>query len=41
MHPKRIELLDLLCQAERSVEALAVATGLKLTALSRENAFMR
>ena len=27
VHPKRIELLDLLCQAERSVEALAEATG--------------
>jgi hypothetical protein len=31
MHPKRIELLDLDCQAERTVESLAEATGLKLT----------
>ncbi|MDA8262002.1 MAG: ArsR family transcriptional regulator, partial [Actinomycetota bacterium] len=34
VHPKRIELLDLLCQAERSVEALAAATGLKVTTAS-------
>ena len=29
--PKRIELLDLLCQGERSVEALATATRMGLT----------
>ena len=29
--PKRIELLDLLCQGERSVEALAKATRMSLT----------
>ncbi len=41
MHPKRIELLDLLCQAERSVEALAEATGLKLTTASAHLQVMR
>ncbi|MHB1486514.1 MAG: ArsR/SmtB family transcription factor [Acidimicrobiales bacterium] len=41
MHPKRIELLDLLCQAERSVEALAAATGLKLTTASAHLQVMR
>ncbi len=41
VHPKRIELLDLLCQAERSVEALAVATGLKLTTTSAHLQVMR
>jgi rhodanese-related sulfurtransferase len=41
VHPKRIELLDLLCQAERSVEALAVATGLKLTTASAHLQVMR
>lgn len=41
VHPKRIELLDLLCQGERSVEALAVATGLKLTTASAHLQVMR
>jgi len=30
-HPKRIELLDLLCQGERSVEVLAQASALSVT----------
>jgi len=30
-HPKRIELLDLLCQGERSVEVLAKAAALSVT----------
>ncbi|HUY60276.1 MAG TPA: metalloregulator ArsR/SmtB family transcription factor [Candidatus Dormibacteraeota bacterium] len=33
-HPKRIELLELLCQGERPVEALARAAGLRLTTAS-------
>lgn len=41
VHPKRIELLDLLCQGERSVEALAIATGLKLTTASAHLQIMR
>ena len=41
VHPKRIELLDLLCQAERSVEALAEAAGLKLTTASAHLQVMR
>src|SRR5579875_2703777 len=41
VHPKRIELLDLLCQAERSVESLAQATGLKLTTASAHLQVMR
>ena len=41
MHPKRIELLDLLCQAERSVETLAAATGLKLSTASAHLQVMR
>ena len=41
VHPKRIELLDLLCQAERSVETLATATGLKLTTASAHLQVMR
>ena len=41
VHPKRIELLGLLCQAERSVEALAAATGLKLTTASAHLQVMR
>jgi rhodanese-related sulfurtransferase len=41
VHPKRIELIDLLCQAERSVEALAAATGLKLTTASAHLQVMR
>ncbi|MHB8491122.1 MAG: ArsR/SmtB family transcription factor [Solirubrobacteraceae bacterium] len=40
-HPKRIELLDLLCQGERSVEALATATNLKLTTASAHLQVMR
>ncbi|HUZ09437.1 MAG TPA: metalloregulator ArsR/SmtB family transcription factor [Acidimicrobiales bacterium] len=41
VHPKRIELLELLCQGERSVEALAAATGLKLTTASAHLQVMR
>ncbi len=41
VHPKRVELLDLLCQAERSVEALAEAAGLKLTTASAHLQVMR
>ena len=41
VHPKRIELLELLCQAERSVETLAAATGLKLTTTSAHLQVMR
>ncbi len=41
MHPKRIELLELLTQGERSVEALAQATGLKLTTASAHLQVMR
>lgn len=33
-HPKRLELLDLLCQGERSVEELAQLTDLKVTTAS-------
>ncbi|MHB8294094.1 MAG: ArsR/SmtB family transcription factor [Acidimicrobiales bacterium] len=40
-HPKRIELLDLLCQAERSVDALAAATSLKLSTASAHLQVMR
>lgn len=40
-HPKRIELLDLLCQGERSVEALAKTTSLKLTTASAHLQVMR
>lgn len=35
-HPKRLELLDLLCQGERSVEELAEAADLKLTTASAQ-----
>ncbi|MEX6431099.1 ArsR/SmtB family transcription factor, partial [Ferrimicrobium acidiphilum] len=41
VHPRRIELLDLLCQAERSVEALAQATGMKITTTSAHLQVMR
>ena len=41
MHPERVELLDLLCQGERSVEVLAAATGLKLTTASAHLQVMR
>jgi rhodanese-related sulfurtransferase len=34
VHPKRIEMLELLCQGERSVEDLAAAAGLKMTTAS-------
>src|SRR5204862_5731303 len=33
-HPKRLELLDLLAQSERGVDALATATGLGVTTTS-------
>ncbi len=33
-HPKRIELLDLLCQGERSVEVLAQAAAIGMTSTS-------
>ena len=33
--PKRIELLELLCQGERSVDALALATGMGITNASQ------
>ena len=35
-HPKRLELLDLLCQGERTVEELARAADLKLTTASAQ-----
>lgn len=41
MHPKRIELLELLCQGERTVEALAHAAGLKFTTASTHLQLMR
>ena len=41
VHPKRIELLELLCQGERSVEALAAATALKITTASAHLQVMR
>jgi rhodanese-related sulfurtransferase len=41
MHPKRIELLELLCQGERGVDALAAATGLKVTTASAHLQVMR
>ena len=41
MHPKRVELLELLCQGERTVEALAAATGLKFTTASAHLQVMR
>ena len=41
VHPKRIELLDLLCQAERSVETLAAATDLKLSTAAAHLQVMR
>lgn len=41
VHPKRIELLDLLCQGERSVEALAISMGLRLTTVSAHLQLMR
>lgn len=41
VHPKRIELLELLCQGERSVEVLATTTGLKLTTASAHLQIMK
>ncbi len=41
MHAKRIELLDLLCQAERSVDALAQAVGMKISTTSAHLQVMR
>ncbi len=41
MHPKRIELLELLCQGERTVEALSIATGIKFTTASAHLQIMR
>jgi rhodanese-related sulfurtransferase len=40
-HPKRIELLDLLAQAERSVEALAAATGMTVSNTSAQLQLLR
>lgn len=40
-NPKRLELLDVLAQGERSVEALAEATSLKLTTASAHLQAMR
>jgi rhodanese-related sulfurtransferase len=41
VHPKRIELLELLCQGERRVESLASTAGLKLTTASAHLQVMR
>ncbi|MHB8619356.1 MAG: ArsR/SmtB family transcription factor [Chloroflexota bacterium] len=41
VHPKRIELLELLCQGERSVESLTRATGLRLTTASAHLQILR
>jgi rhodanese-related sulfurtransferase/DNA-binding transcriptional ArsR family regulator len=40
-HPKRLELLDLLCQGERSVEDLAAAARLKVTTASAQLQVLR
>lgn len=40
-HPKRIELLEILCQSERPVDSLAAATGLNLTTVSAHLQVMR
>jgi len=40
-HPKRLELLDLLCQSERSVEELAEATELKISTASAQLQVLR
>ena len=37
-HPRRVELLDLLAQGERSVDALAGATGMGVTNTSAPQA---
>lgn len=39
--PRRIELLELLCQGERSVEALAAATGMGVTNTSQHLQVLR
>jgi len=40
-HPRRLELLDLLAQGERGVDALAVATGLSVTNTSAQLQVLR
>ena len=40
-HPKRIELLEVLCQSERRVDSLALATGLQVTTVSAHLQAMR
>ncbi len=40
-HPKRLELLDLLCQSERTVDELARATRLKVTTASAQLQVLR
>ena len=40
-HPKRLELLDLLCQGERTVEELARVVDLKLTTASAQLKVLR
>ncbi len=40
-HPKRVELLELLCQGERTVDALARATGTRLTTCSAQLQLLR
>lgn len=40
-HPKRIELLDLLCQGERSVEEIAAATDMSMTSASAQLQVLR
>ncbi len=40
-HPKRVEILDLLAQGERSVDALAGATGLAVTTASSHLGVLR
>ena len=40
-HPKRLELLDLLCQGERTVEELAEAANLKVTTASAQLQVLR
>ncbi len=40
-HPKRLELLDLLCQGERTVEELSRAVDLKLTTASAQLKVLR
>lgn len=40
-HPKRIELLEILCQGERPVDSLAATTGLQMTTASAHLQVMR